>query len=138
MEQDKELIELSGTVSAVIFQNEENGYTVLKMNTTDGDSVTAVGCLPFAAPGEQLVLFGEWTRHAAHGEQFKAEWAERFMPTGAAAIYEYLASRVVRGIGPALASMIVNSFGDSSLDVIEKHPEKLTEIKGISMRKAKD
>ena len=138
MEQDKELIELSGTVSAVIFQNEENGYTVLKMNTTDGDSVTAVGCLPFAAPGEQLVLFGEWTRHAAHGEQFKAEWAERFMPTGAAAIYEYLASRVVRGIGPALASMIVNSFGDSSLDVIEKHPEKLTEIKGISMRKAKE
>ena len=138
MEQDRELIEISGVVSAVIYQNEENGYTVLKLNSSDGDSVTAVGCLPFAAPGEQLILFGEWMRHPTHGEQFKAEWAERFMPSGAAAIYEYLASRVVRGIGPALASMIVNSFGDNSLDVIEKHPEKLAEIKGISLRKARE
>ena len=138
MDQEKELIEISGTVSAVIYQNEENGYTVLKVESTDGMSFNAVGCLPFAAPGEQLILYGEWTHHASHGDQFKAEWAERLMPRGAEAIYEYLASRVIKGVGPATASMIVNMFGDKSLDVIENQPEKLTEIKGISLKKAKE
>jgi exodeoxyribonuclease V alpha subunit len=138
MDQEKELIEISGTVSAVIYQNEENGYTVLKIESSDGESLTAVGCLPFAAPGEQLILYGEWIRHASHGEQFKAEWAERMMPSGAEAIYEYLSSRVLKGVGPATASMIVNMFGDKSLDIIENHPEKLTEIKGISLKKAKE
>lgn len=137
MEQDRELIEISGTVSNVIFQNEENGYTVLKVESTDGESFNAVGCLPFAAPGEQLIMYGEWTRHASHGEQFKVEWAERLMPSGAEAIYEYLSSRVIKGVGPATASLIVNMFGDKSLEIIEKQPEKLTEIKGITMKKAK-
>ena len=71
MDQEKELIELAGTVAAVIYQNEDNGYTVLKVESTDGESFNAVGCLPFAAPGEQLILYGEWTHHASHGEQFK-------------------------------------------------------------------
>jgi exodeoxyribonuclease V alpha subunit len=138
MEQEKELIELTGTVAAVIYQNEENGYTVLKVESADGENVTAVGCLPFSAPGEQLILYGEWGYHPSHGEQFKVEWAERMMPRGAEAIYEYLASRVIRGVGPATASMIVNTFGDQSLDIIEKQPEKLTEIRGISLKKAKE
>ena len=138
MDQEKELTELSGTVSAVIYQNEENGYTVLKIDSSDGESFNAVGCLPFAAPGEQLILYGEWTHHASHGEQFKVEWAERMMPSGAEAIYEYLASGVLKGIGPATASMIVNMFGDRSLEIIEKHTERLTEIKGISSKRAKE
>ncbi|MGE4354596.1 MAG: ATP-dependent RecD-like DNA helicase [Oscillospiraceae bacterium] len=137
MEQERDLIEISGTVDSVIFQNEENGYTVLKVESTDGMSFNAVGCLPFAAPGEQLILFGEWTCHATHGEQFKVEWAERIMPSGAGAIYEYLASRVIKGIGPATASLIVNQFGDKALEVIERSPKKLTEIRGISLKRAK-
>ena len=138
MDQERELIELSGTVDSVIFQNEENGYTVLKVKSTDGVSFNAVGCLPFSAPGEQIILYGEWTRHASHGEQFKVEWAERMMPRGVEAIYEYLASHIIKGIGPATASLIVNHFGDKSLEIIERSPEKLTEIRGISLKKAKE
>lgn len=135
---DKDIIEISGTVQSIIYQNEENGYTVLKVESTDGEEFNAVGCLPFAVAGEQVILFGEWTRHPSHGEQFKIEWAERLMPSGAEAIFDYLASRVIKGVGPATASLIVNMFGDKTLEVIERNPEKLVDIKGISLKRAKE
>ena len=137
MEQ-KEWIELIGTVDEIIYSNEENGYTVLSLETQDGNSVTVTGCLPFAAPGEQLVLHGNWTRHPAHGRQFQADAAERTLPKGAEAIYEYLASRVIKGVGPATASVIVSAFGEKSLDVIEHEPEKIAGLKGISLKKAQE
>lgn len=138
MDLEKEEIEISGTVSSVIFQNKENGYTVLRVESTDGEVFNAVGCLPFATPGEQLIMYGDWTHHASHGDQFKVEWAERLMPTSTEAIYEYLASHVIKGVGPATASLIVNKFGVKSLEVIETAPEKLAEISGISLKKAKE
>ena len=131
-----EWTELAGTVGEIIFSNEENGYTVLTIETDGGESVTVTGCLPFAAPGEQLILHGTWTRHPTHGRQFQAEAAERALPKGAEQIYEYLASRVVKGIGPATASLIVSAFGARALDVMEHEPEKLAGLKGISMKKA--
>lgn len=133
---EHELTELSGTVCDIIYANEENGYTVLRVETGDGDTVTATGCLPFAAPGEQIVLYGTWTRHPSHGEQFKAEYAQRRMPVGAEAIYEYLSSRIIKGIGPATASVIVTEFGDRSLEVIENEPERIAALRGIGMKKA--
>ncbi len=137
MEQN-EWIELVGSVEEIIYSNEENGYTVLRLATEDGEHATVTGCLPFAASGEQLILHGTWTRHPTHGRQFQAETAERVLPTGAEAIYEYLASRVIKGIGPATASLIVNAFGAQSLDVMEHAPEKLAGLKGISMKKAQE
>jgi len=125
-------------VRSVIYQNDETGYTVLRLESQDGEALTAVGCLPFSAPGEQLILTGSWVKHPSHGDQFKALWAERTLPRGAQAIYEYLSSRVVRGVGPAMASLIVSRFGDQSLDVIESDPEKLTQIRGISLKKARE
>ena len=71
---DENRVELAGSVSAVIYQNEENGYTVLRLDTDDGGTATVVGCLPFAVPGEQLLLEGTWSNHQTHGMQFKAEW----------------------------------------------------------------
>lgn len=133
---EKELTELSGTVCAIIYANEENGYTVLRVEADDGRTVTATGCLPFAAPGEQITMYGEWTRHPSHGEQFRADYAHRSMPTGAQAIYEYLASRVIKGVGPATASVIVSQFGDASLEVIENEPERIAELRGIGRKKA--
>lgn len=130
--------ELVGTVDEIIYTNEENGYTVLRLERDDGETVTATGCLPFAAPGEQLMLYGSWTTHATYGQQFRAEYAERSMPRGAEAVYEYLASRVIRGVGPATASVIVSAFGDKALDVIENEPEKLAGLRGISLKKAKE
>ncbi|MBR1660394.1 MAG: ATP-dependent RecD-like DNA helicase [Oscillospiraceae bacterium] len=130
--------ELSGTVDEIVFANEENGYTVLRLETQDGESVTVTGCIPFAAPGERLTVGGKWVSHASYGQQFQAEYADRSMPRGAEAVYEYLASRVVRGVGPATASVIVSAFGERALDVMEREPEKLAGLKGISLKKARE
>lgn len=134
----QELSEINGTVSAVIFRNDENGYGVVKLELDSGEKVTAVGCLPYIAPGEMLSAEGVWMTHAQHGRQFKIEQCSRLLPTSAEAIYEYLAGGTVRGIGPATAALIVDRFGDKALDVLEMQPEKLAEIKGISSSKAKD
>ena len=134
----QELSEINGTVSAVIFRNDENGYGVVKLELDSGENVTAVGCLPYIAPGEMISAEGSWMTHAQHGRQFKIEQCSRLMPTSAEAIYEYLAGGTVRGVGPATAALIVDRFGDKALDVLEMQPEKLAEIKGISSAKAKD
>ncbi len=136
MEQKDNYIQIFGTVKAVLFQNEENGYTVIKLETQDGENIVVVGTLPYACPGEQLSVTGEFTKHAVHGDQFKAEWAERTMPEGADAIYEYLASGMLRGVGPATATLIVTEFGGASLRIIENEPDKLARIKGIGSKKA--
>ncbi len=134
----QELSEINGTVSAVIFRNDENGYGVVKLELDDGETTTAVGCLPYVAPGEMISAEGTWMTHAQHGRQFKIEQCNRMLPTSAEAIYEYLAGGTVRGVGPATAALIVDRFGDRSLDVLEMQPDKLAEIKGISSAKAKD
>lgn len=136
MDQENELIELSGSVQSVIYKNEENGYTVLRLTDENGELVTVVGCFPYAAPGESMIASGTWTTHNVHGRQFKAEYAQRLLPSSASAIYDYLSGGAVRGIGPATASLIVGRFGDSTLDVLERFPDKLAQIKGISLQKA--
>ena len=134
--QEQPLEKLEGRVSSVIYFNEENGYTVLRLDVDDGSQAVVVGCIPMAAPGESMTAWGNWTRHAAHGEQFKAEIAERTMPTDAASIYDYLSSRTIKGIGPATAAQIVGAFGDDALEVLRDHPEKLATLRGISREKA--
>ncbi len=134
----QELSEINGTISAVIFRNDENGYGVVKIELDNGETTTAVGCLPYAAPGEMISAEGTWMNHAQHGRQFKIEQCSRMLPTSAEAIYEYLAGGTVRGVGPATAALIVDRFGDRALDVLEMQPDKLAEIKGISAAKAKD
>ncbi len=136
MDQENELIELAGSVDSVIYKNEENGYTVLRLVDQNGEVVTVVGCFPYASAGESMIVSGSWTTHNVHGKQFKAEYAQRYLPTSASAIYDYLAGGAVRGIGPATASLLVNKFGESTLDVLERSPEKLAQIRGISPQKA--
>ena len=137
MDQERELIEISGSVESVIYKNEENGYTVLRLRNEDDEMLTVVGTIPFATPGETMFLTGQWSNHNVHGRQFKAEFAQRMMPSDENAIYAYLASGTIRGIGPATAALIVQRFRAKSLDVIENEPERLAEIKGISLQKAK-
>ena len=136
MDQENELLELSGTVENIIYKNEENGYTVLRLKNDSGELVTVVGCFPYAAAGESMIISGGWMNHSVHGRQFKAEFAQRLLPTSANAIYQFLAGGSVKGIGPAIASLIVNRFGDASLDVMLNSWEELTKIKGISSAKA--
>lgn len=135
---ESELIALYGTVRGVIYENEENGYTVIRLETDSGEEITVTGCLPFSAPGEQLEIHGTWVSHPNHGQQFKAEYAVRSMPSGAEAIYQYLSSRVIKGIGPATASALVTQFGDCTLDVLENEPEKIAELRGMSRKRAEE
>ena len=134
-EQTLNLIE--GTVSSVVFQNEENGYTILRLEAGQGE-VTAVGCMPGVAPGESLSIRGTWVRHPSYGEQFKAESVERRLPRGVKEVFHYLASGVVKGIGQTTARRMVEEFGEAALDVLEEEPEKLTVIKGISPKRARE
>lgn len=133
-----EQTEINGIISSVIYLNDENGYAVVRMETDSGEMVTAVGCLPYIAPGEMISAEGSWVTHAQHGRQFKIVQSNRLLPTSADGIYEYLAGSTVKGIGPATAALIVDRFKEKSLDILEMHPEKLAEIKGISLTKAKD
>ena len=120
---DQELELLEGTVSAVIFQNEENGYTILKLDVHD-EQVTVVGPMAGVAPGEYLSVRGRWTRHPTYGPQMKAEVVERRLPQGLKEIYHYLSSGAVKGVGKATARLIIEEFGEDSLTVIEEEPDR--------------
>ena len=134
--EEKELDLLEGTVDAVLFRNEENGYTVLRLAVGAGEPVTVVGCMPGAAPGEGLAVHGTWGRHASYGEQFQAQIVERRVPVGVKAIQEYLASGAIKGVGASTARRLVAEFGEDTLTVLEEHPEYLTRIKGITRKRA--
>ena len=127
-----------GTVHSVIFQNAENGYTVLRLLTEEGEVVTVVGCIPCAAPGEHLTVTGLWETHPQHGPQLRATELERSLPEEEAEIACYLASGVCKGVGPATAERIVDRFGAETLDILEREPERLTTIKGITAKKAQE
>ena len=131
---EQELI--SGTVAAVVFQNQENGYAVIKLDSEEGGLITVVGTIPVPVAGERLIVTGKWGTHANYGRQFEAEFLERMLPDSSKEILAYLSSRAVRGIGPKTAEKIVAAFGEDSLKILERTPERLTEISGISMKKA--
>ena len=135
MEQELEI--LQGAVSAVVYQNYENGYAVLRLNLGGGQTVAVVGTIPLPAVGERLMVTGKWSTHSNYGRQFEAEFLERLMPQTSVEILNYLSSRVIKGIGPRTASRIVEMFGDQTLAIMEREPERLSEVPGISREKAR-
>ena len=136
MEDILEQNELEGVVSAIIYQNEENGYTILRLDVRD-EEVTVVGSMPGVSPGEYLTVKGRWVRHATYGPQFRADVVERKMPEGIKEIFHYLASGAVKGVGKATARQLIEEFGDEVLDVIEERPEELAKLRGVSLRRAR-
>jgi len=129
---------LTGTIAAVVFENEENGYAVVRVVTDDGELVTVTGCIPCAAPGEGIAATGAFVVHPTHGEQFSAGEVDRRMPSEESDILDYLSSSVIRGVGPATAQRIVERFGADALDIIESAPEELRAIKGITQKRAQE
>ena len=127
---------LEGTVSSVIFQNENNGYTILRLDVGE-EEMTVVGSMPGVSPGEYLSVRGRWVRHATYGDQFRADVVERRLPQTLKEIYHYLASGAVRGVGKATARQLTEAFGADALRVIEEEPEKLTALKGVSPKRAR-
>ena len=134
--QPKMIQALRGTVDDVLFYNEDNGYVVADLETEDA-LVTIVGELGQLEPGE-LELTGAFVSHPRFGQQFRAESCVRALPSTVINIERYLASGVIRGIGQALAKRIVAEFGEFTLQVIEKEPDKLCRIKGISPAKCEE
>ena len=125
-----ERVTVEGSVDAVIFQNEENGYTVLLLRVDGEDEpITVVGCIPCAAAGV-------WVNHPVHGPQLSAESVERRLPQEEEDIVSYLSSGILKGVGPATAQRLVERFGADTLRVLEEEPERLKTIKGITAKKA--
>lgn len=136
-EEKSALLELCGSVDRVTYHNDKNQYTVLDL-ATEGGMVTVVGAFPFVSEGEELRVYGTWQSHPSFGDQFKAETFERARPATTAAILKYLSSGAVKGVGPAMAQRIIQTFGEKALEVMENDPQRLSQIKGITLEKAQE
>ena len=128
---------VEGYVGNIIFRNEDNGYTVLNL-ITDGHELTCVGMFEFIGEGEMLELTGEYVEHSTYGQQFKVEAYETKIPEDTIAVERYLGSGAIKGIGAALATRIVRRFGADTMRILDEEPERLSEVKGISDKKARE
>ncbi len=126
-----------GYVSHIRYHNDENGYTVLTLEMTHGEE-TLVGTFHFIHEGEFLCVKGEFTEHPVHGPQIKVESYTVQEPRDQAAMARYLSSGAIKGIGPATAERIIKKFKGDTFRIMEEEPERLAEIKGISLKKAMD
>ena len=129
--------ELEGVIENVIYANEQNGYAVCELDTGD-ELVTVVGIMPYINAGESIKARGKWETHASYGKQFKVEYYEKQLPSSAETMIKYLSSGVIKGVGAVTAKRIVEQFGEDTFDVIESHPEWLSDIKGINPKKAQE
>ena len=128
---------LKGIVEEIIYRNTDNGYTVAVINCND-ENITAVGKFPQVSQGECVELEGSFTKHNRYGEQFNASKVKIAKPTTKEGIVKYLSSGLIKGVGPVTALSIVSKFGEDTLDIIEFNPQRLTEVRGISERKANE
>jgi exodeoxyribonuclease V alpha subunit len=130
------LSKIQGQIERITFANEENGFTIARLKTKgEKDLVTVVGSLPGINPGEVLELLGEWSNHPKFGQQFKVVKFKSVMPATAAGIEKYLGSGLIKGIGPIMASRLVNKFGVDTLEIIDTNPERLEEVEGIGEKR---
>ena len=131
-----DLEHLRGEVERLVYSSDESGFTICRLLVPGrGDLVTVVGTMPGIQPGERLHLRGRWINHPVHGYQFRADSYSSQLPASANAVRRYLASSLVKGIGPVLAGRLVDCFGDETLRVIEEQPERLSEAPGVGPRR---
>ncbi len=128
---------IDGYVDHIVFQNRENGYTVMSL-ITEGEEVTCVGMCRGLTQGDTISARGEYVEHPVYGAQFKINGYQTVTPKDSAGMERYLGSGAIKGVGAALAARIVKKFGDDTFRIIEEEPERLVEIKGISERKAQE
>ena len=130
---------ITGYIDHIIFRNEDNGYTVMVLKgVSEEDDLTCVGSFPVVTQGASVELEGNFTQHPVYGKQFQAVRLTEKMPEDALAMERYLGSGAIKGIGAALAGRIVRHFGDDTFQIVENEPERLSEVKGISEKKARE
>lgn len=133
----EEQLVVEGIVEDIIYQNEENGYTVCTIEY-EGEEVSCVGMMLGVHPGEEVRIVGEWTTHPIYGRQLKVDTFDKSIPKTVQGIERYLASGAIKGIGPKTARKIVKHFGLDTFRIIESEPTVLSQIQGISEKKAKE
>ena len=127
---------LKGRIEDVVFRNESNDYTVLNIVDDEDNLICAVGIMPMSYEGEIVTLRGRWTYHKEFGKQFSFDSFDKSLPDDIDGIFKYLSSGTIKGVGPVTALKIVNRFGEDTFDVIEHRPEWLSDISGITRKKA--
>lgn len=133
---------LSGSVDRVVFRNAETGFCIARFQPIDegkrlNASTTIVGTMPAIGPGEMLRLEGEWQVHPVHGRNFRVERFEQHMPDTLEGIERYLASGVIRGVGPITAGRIVDAFGTAAMEILDTNPQVLRQVAGITAKRLK-
>jgi len=129
---------LAGLVERVTFHNSDNGFCVLRAKARGHrDLITVVGHAAIITAGEWITASGEWVNDHTHGQQFKARFMRTSAPTSIDGIEKYLGSGMIRGIGPVYAKKMVKAFGEKVFDIIEAEPERLREVTGIGLVRAK-
>ena len=130
------LEEIKGIINSIIYYNNFNGYTIADLHS-GGELITIIGFFPELQEGEEVSLTGKWVTHREYGLQFKVETFNVSIPSSIEAIEKYLSSGLIKGIGPVIAKRMVSHFGKDTLDIIQFHPSRLTEIVGIGEKTAK-
>lgn len=125
---------VEGFVESIIYKNNENGYTVIKVNSNN-KAITAVGIIPFVKEGQHVKLTGAWKMHKQFGQQLSINKCEEIVPDTIEGIEKYLSSGVIRGIGPVTAKKIIAHFGEQTLEILDSDIERLKEIEGIGEKK---
>lgn len=128
---------IKGFIEHIIYRNNDNGYTVLNL-INDGEEITCVGFFKTMDQGETIEAQGTYITHQVYGRQFKIEHYKILPPDDVVSIERYLGSGAIKGVGEALAARIVKMFGADTYRIIEEEPERLAEVKGISVRKARE
>lgn len=128
-------VEIRGSVEEIVYKNDENGFVIAVIESGD-EFIYVKGYIPIIHEGEDMVFRGRFVMHPTYGEQLEVTSSEILMPTDIEAIERYLASGIIKGIGPATASRIIDHFGKNSLDIIQYDPSRLTEVSGIGQKKA--
>ncbi|MCE5236981.1 ATP-dependent RecD-like DNA helicase [bacterium] len=131
-----DLDQFHGAITSIVYQDAERGFVIAEFTPEEGKPLTIVGVIPGAVVGENLRVRGRWEKHAKYGQQLRVESYELVRPSTARGIIAYLSGGLVKGIGPKLASALVQHFGEGVLDILDHHPERLREAPGIGPKKA--
>ena len=131
----QELTQVCGTIEKAIYKNDENGFFIFTLKVTTKETITVQGYLPQLHQGENVTLTGKWVFHKKFGRQFEATEGKSQLPSTSIGIKKYLASGLIRGIGPKFAEKLVDAFGEKTLEIIDTNPTKLLSIYGVGPKK---